>query len=281
MTIYIDGSLYDEENAKISVLDHGLLYGDGVFEGIRIYNGKIFKLDEHLERLYLGARALRLAVPLDFVEMREAVQSTVAAEGEENGYIRLIVTRGKGTLGIDPGRCEKASVIIIVSTIQLYPEEYYKKGISVKTASVRQSLGTNVDSRIKSLNYISNIMAKIEANEAGCQEALILNTEGYVAECSADNIFFIKDKALRTPAVFFGALGGITRRTVLDLAEKLHIPWEERAVTCFDLYTADECFLTGTGAEIVPVIKIDGRIIGDGRPGKYTRSLLEAFRELL
>jgi branched-chain amino acid aminotransferase len=281
MTVYIDGEYFDEQSAKISVLDHGLLYGDGIFEGIRIYNGKVFKLDEHLERLYLGARAIGLTIPLDFGTLKSAVEGTVAKEGEENGYIRLVITRGKGTLGIDPHKCEKASVIIIVSKIQLYPEEFYAKGISVITASIRKSPATNIDSRIKSLNYLLNIMAKTEANEAGCQEALILNTEGYVAECSADNIFYITKGKVITPSTLFGALGGITRGTVLDLAANLNIEAEEKAVTCFDLYTADECFLTGTGAEIVPVIKIDGRPIDNGKPGPMTLRLREEFKKLL
>ncbi len=281
MKIWIDGNIKDESEAVISVFDHGLLYGDGIFEGIRIYGGNVFKLDEHLDRLYEGARAISLTVPYSQDELAKFTRETVAAEGSDEGYIRLVVTRGCGTLGVSPVRCPKASVIIIVGGIQLYPEEFYRKGISLITASIRRSTVTNVDERIKSLNYLPNVMASLEAHNSGCQEALILNQDGFVAECSADNIFRVRKGRLETPPISSGALDGITRRTVLELAGKLGIPSEEKLLTCYDFYTADECFLTGTGAELVPVARIDGRSIGTGEPGPLTGMLAEAYGQLV
>lgn len=280
MKIYIDGKYYDREDAKISVFDHGLLYGDGVFEGIRIYNTKVFKLEEHIERLYRSARAILLEIPMTKEEMGNAALDAVKINEKENGYIRLIVTRGEGQLGIDPVSCKKATVIIIVSDIQLYPEEYYKNGIEIVTASSRRIPSDGLDPRIKSLNYLNNIMAKLEARQAGCLEAVMLNKEGFVAECTGDNIFVVKGVELFTPAPYHGALDGITMGTVMEIAETLGITTHETTLTRYDLYNADECFMTGTGAEIIPVIKIDGRTIGEGKPGSITEKLVNGFKKL-
>lgn len=278
MKIYIDGKYYDKSNAKISVFDHGLLYGDGVFEGIRIYNGKVFKLKEHIQRLYDSAKAILLEILMTMKEMEAAVEDAVKVNEKKDGYIRLVVTRGEGSLGLDPALCKKATVIVIVDNIQLYPKEYYEKGIEVITVATRRIPSECLDPRIKSLNYLNNILAKIEAKQAGCLEAVMLNTQGFVAECSADNIFIVKNGGLLTPAAYHGALDGVTRQTVMELAEKMGIKTYEATLVQYDLYTADECFLTGTGAEIVPVIKIDGRIIGNGRAGSITNMLAEHFK---
>ena len=266
MKVNIDGKLYDKENAVVSVFDHGLLYGDGVFEGIRIYNGRIFELEAHIERLYQSARALLLEIPKSPGALIRDVRETVEANAKTDGYIRLIVTRGRGNLGLDPASCDRPTVIIIVDDIQLYPENCYRDGIAVVTAAIRRIPSDCLDPRIKSLNYLNNILAKLEAKQAGCMEAVMLNREGFVAECTADNIFIVAQGCLKTPASNLGALDGITRRTVWQLAEGLDILKQECALTRYDLYTADECLLTGTGAEIMPVVKIDGRIIGNGRP---------------
>lgn len=278
MKIYIDGKYYDKADAKVSVFDHGLLYGDGVFEGIRIYNGKVFRLKEHIERLYESAKAVLLEIPMTKEEMKAAVLDAVKANERKDGYIRLVITRGEGSLGLDPSSCKKATVIIIVSDIQLYPKEYYEKGIALVTVTSRRIPSECLDPRIKSLNYLNNIMAKLEAKQAGCLEAVMLNHQGFVAECTADNIFIVKEGRLLTPAAYHGALEGITRQTVMEIAEKISIKSEETTLAPYDLYTADECFMTGTGAEIVPVIKIDGRVIGNGMPGKITKVLWENFR---
>lgn len=279
MKIYIDGSYYDKEEAHISVFDHGLLYGDGVFEGLRIYASKVFKLRDHIKRLYMSAKAIHLDLPFTKEEMEETVLESVRVNGTKNGYIRLVVTRGKGDLGIDPAKCSKASIIIIVADIELYPEEYYTKGIKIITASTRRLHSDGIDPRIKSLNYLNNILAKIEAAQAGCMEAVMLNQEGYVTECTGDNIFIINNNELLTPGPFCGILNGITRQTVIELAENTGIKASSTFLTQYDLYTADECFLTGSGAEIIPVIMIDGRVIGDGKPGRVTEKLMKAFRE--
>ncbi len=281
MKIYIDGKYYDRADAKVSVFDHGLLYGDGVFEGIRIYNGKVFRLKEHIERLYQSAKAIFLEIPMKKEGMESAVLDTVKINTKENGYIRLIVTRGEGPLGIDPTQCKKASVIIIVADIHLYPDEYYKKGIEIVTAASRRISPDSLDSRIKSLNYLNNIMAKLEARQAGCLEAVMLNREGFVAECTGDNIFIVKDNELLTPAPYHGALDGITMRTVIEIAGPIGIKTKETTLTSYDLYNADECFMTGTGAEIAPVIKVDGREIGDGTPGRITQLLIDKFKQML
>lgn len=277
MKIYLDGKLVDEESAKISVFDHGLLYGDGVFEGIRSYNGRVFKLKEHLDRLYRSAQAIMLKIPLGKKEMVEAVLMTLRANKMKDAYIRLVVTRGKGDLGLDPNKCPKPTVFIITHTIKLYPKELYCKGMEVITVPTIRNLVSAIDPQIKSLNYLNNILAKIEANLAGVPEAVMLNKDGYVVECTGDNIFIIKKDMLITPPVYLGVLEGITRNTVIELAKKLKIKTEEEVFTRYSLYNADECFLTGTAAEIIPVVKIDGRIIGDGIPGKISLRLMKVF----
>ena len=277
--IYIDGRFYEKDEAKISVYDHGLLYGDGVFEGIRVYGGRAFRLAEHLERLYRSAKAIMLEIPLSMEEMEGALNESVRVTGKRDGYIRLIVTRGVGNLGLNPAQCRRPSVIIIVDDIQLYPAEYYAKGISVITSSLRRVGLDCLDPRIKSLNYLNNILARMEAQRAGCLEAIILNREGYVAECSGDNVFVVRGGVLHTPSAEYGALDGITKRIVIGIAHDLGIKTVEGALAQYDLYTSEECFLTGTGAEIMPVISIDGRVIGDGTPGQLTKMLISAFRK--
>ena len=281
MKIYIDGELLDEKDAKISVFDHGLLYGDGVFEGIRIYNGRVFKLTEHLHRLYDCARAICLTVPVSFEEMEKATLETVAANGLRDGYIRLVVTRGVGTLGLNPRQCPKASVIIIAATIKLYPAEAYEKGLKLITCATRRPAPAALSPQVKSLNYLNNIMAKIECLQAGCDEGIMLNEQGYVAECTGDNVFLLtRDGCWRTPSIASGALDGITRRTVMELiASEGRQPVQEGLVTRFDLYTAEEVFLTGTAAEVVPVVHYDSRDIGTGRPGTNTMRLINLFRD--
>lgn len=281
MKIYIDGKYYDRAEARISVFDHGLLYGDGVFEGLRIYGGRVFKLKEHIERLYMSAKAILLDIPMTADEMGTAVSEAVKVNEKENGYIRLIVTRGEGQLGIDPASCARPSVIIIVGDIQMYPNEYYEKGVSIITSSSRRMPSDCLDPRIKSLNYLNNIMAKLEARQAGCLEAVMLNGEGFVAECTGDNIFIVKNNELLTPATYNGALDGITMQTVLELAESIGIKTHQTTMTRYDLYNADECFMTGTGAEIIPVTRIDGRVIGEGKPGNVMRRLVKGFREIV
>jgi branched-chain amino acid aminotransferase len=281
MKIYIDGSLYDKDEAKISVFDHGLLYGDGVFEGIRIYHGKVFKLKEHIDRLYASARAIMLDIPLSHTDMERAVNDTIAANNKRDGYIRLVVTRGIGDLGVSPATCKKASIIIIVGDIQLYPKEYYEKGIPIITSSIRRISPDQFDTRIKSLNYLNNVLAKIEATRSGCLEAVMLNRDGFVAECTGDNIFIVKKGKIYTPAPYESTLEGITRETVLSLAQSLGIEAREARLTTYDLHTADEFFLTGTGAEIIPVCSIDGRVIGSGGAGPVTKKLSDAFLALV
>ncbi|MDR7484249.1 MAG: branched-chain-amino-acid transaminase [Armatimonadota bacterium] len=278
--VYVNGRITSKEEATVSVYDHGFLYGDGVFEGIRVYGGRIFKLEEHLDRLYESARAILLEIPLSRDEMRDAIIATVRASGLQDAYIRPVVSRGPGDLGIDPRKCTGATVVIIVDAIRLYPKEAYERGLRVVTASVRRPAPDALNGRVKSLNYLNNILARLEANRAGVEEALLLTADGYLCECSADNIFLVKGGVVRTPAAHLGLLKGITRDTVLDLARQLGIPAEEGILTLHDLYTADECFLTGTGAEVAPVVDADGRMIGDGRPGEITRRLNEALRDL-
>lgn len=281
MKIYIDGKYYEKDEAKISVFDHGLLYGDGIFEGIRIYNGKVFRLREHIERLFDGAKAIALTIPLSPEEMEKTVNEAVKMNEKKDGYIRLLVTRGKGDLGVSPSKCPVASVIIIAGDISLYPKEYYEKGIPVMTSSVRRVSPHNFDPRIKSLNYLNNILAKIEADRAGCLEAIMLNERGFVAECTGDNIFIVKKGTLLTPPPYDSILEGITRGTVLSLASGIGIPVKEISLTQFDLYTADECFLTGTGAELIPVTTIDGRTIGSGGKHPVTDSIRKEFQKLV
>ena len=280
MKIYIDGEYYDKENAKISVFDHGLLYGDGVFEGIRIYHKRVFKLREHIERLFYSAKAILLTIPMTQEALCQAVVEACRANGLDNGYIRLIVTRGVGSLGLSPNSCKKPSVIIIANEIQLYPREFYEQGMEIITAATSRNLVNAVNPAIKSLNYLNNILAKIEASNAGCEEAIMLNSEGFVAECTGDNIFILHQGKIFSPPLAAGALYGITGNTVIELARQEGFTVEEKNLTRYDLFIADECFLTGSGAEIVPVVKIDKRIIGEGKPGKVTRQLEAKYHEL-
>ena len=280
MKIYIDGAFYPEAEAKVSVFDHGLLYGDGIFEGIRFYNGRVFRLTEHLERLWASAKAIALTIPLSFEEMEKATLDTIRENGLRDGYVRLLVTRGKGNLGLSPDRCPKASVIIIAATIQLYPPEKYEAGMEMVTCSTRRMSPAALSPAIKSLNYLNNIMAKIEANNAGADEGLMLNEQGYVAECTGDNIFLVKKGALYTPPISAGSLDGITRAVVFEIAAELGLPLTQAEMTRYDIYTADECFLTGTAAEVIAAIKLDTRPIGDGKPGVITNRIIERFRQL-
>jgi branched-chain amino acid aminotransferase len=280
MKVYIDGKFYDEAKAKISVFDHGLLYGDGIFEGIRAYNGRVFKLKEHIDRLFYSAKAILLTIPMTHEALCKAVVDTCRRNRLKDGYIRLLVTRGCGTLGLNPNRCKNPSVVIIAGKIQLYPEELYRRGMEIVTVPTTRNLHSAVNPAIKSLNYLNNILAKIEANNAGVEEAIMLNAEGYVAECTGDNIFMLKGNRLITPPLSAGALYGITRGTVMDLAAERDLKVEENNLTRYDLFNADECFLTGTGAEIIPVVKIDGRVIGTGKPGPHTQALEKCYREL-
>jgi branched-chain amino acid aminotransferase len=280
MKIYIDGNYYDEQNAKISVFDHGLLYGDGIFEGIRAYNGRVFKLKEHIDRLFYSAKALLLNIPLSHEEMSRAVVATCRENQVKEGYIRLIVTRGVGGLGLNPNRCKQPSVIIIAGKIQLYPVEMYQRGLDIITVPTVRNLHSALNPAIKSLNYLNNILAKIEANNGGCEEAIMLNSEGFVSECTGDNIFIVKTGQVFTPPLSAGALYGITRSVVIGLVRDLGMTVSEPNLTRYDLFNADECFLTGTGAELIPVVKIDGRSIGAGKPGPVTKDLVERYRAL-
>ncbi len=280
LKIHIDGQLFDEADAKISVFDHGLLYGDGVFEGIRFYNDRVFRLDEHIDRLYDSARAIHLEVPIAKPAMVEAVLETIRANDLHDGYIRLIVTRGVGGLGLSPYRCEKASVIVIASTIALYDPEVYEKGLKLVTCATRRPTHDTLSPAVKSLNYLNNVMAKIEALQAGADEGVMLNTAGYVAECTGDNIFIVKNGIIYTPPVHAGALNGITRKVVIELARKRGYDLIETEMSRYELYTADELFLTGTAAEVVPVRIYDERPIGNGEPGPVTRQLLADFVEI-
>ncbi|MGA2031115.1 MAG: branched-chain-amino-acid transaminase [Thermoguttaceae bacterium] len=281
LKIYINGKLYDKEDARISVYDHGLLYGDGVFEGIRSYHGEVFRLDAHLERLWNSAKAIWLAIPISKAEMARAIEQTLAVNQIQDGYIRVVVTRGAGTLGLDPNRCSDPQVIIIADSISLYPDELYEKGLEIITVSTMRNHPAALSPRIKSLNYLNNILAKIEGHQAGCIEALMLNHKGEVAECTGDNLFLVRNGRLLTPPIEAGILEGITRDAVLELARDSDIPVAEVPLTKHDVYIADECFLTGTAAEVVPVVKVDSRAIGDGRPGPVTRHLMERFHRLV
>jgi branched-chain amino acid aminotransferase len=280
MKIFIDGKYYSERDAKISVFDHGLLYGDGVFEGIRAYHGRVFKLKEHIDRLFCSAKAILLEIPMSHAQIMRAVVETCRENKIRDGYIRLVVTRGVGTLGLNPNRCKNPSVIVIAGSIQLYPPEFYQRGLDIVTVPTTRNLHSAVNPAIKSLNYLNNILAKIEANNSGCEEAVMLNAEGFVAECTGDNLFIVKNGELFTPPLSAGALYGITRRTVVELAQESGVKVSEPNLTRYDLFNADECFLTGTGAEIVPVVKIDGRVIGTGKPGTLTRKLVKDYHAL-
>ncbi len=278
--IFMDGELVPEEKAVISVFDHGFLYGDGVFEGIRAYNGRVFKLVEHVDRLYESAHSIMLPIPYSRAEMIEAVVKTINANGLKDAYIRLVVSRGVGDLGLDPRKCKASRVVIIADKIVLYPDELYEKGLSVITVATRRNVADALDPKIKSLNYLNNILVKIEANRAGVMEALMLTGNGYVSEGSGDNVFIYRKGVLLTPPPYLGILEGITRATIMELAREEGIEVREQPFTRHDVYVADECFLTGTAAEVIPVIEVDGRAIGSGTPGPVTRRLIQLFREL-
>jgi branched-chain amino acid aminotransferase len=275
--IWLDGKLVDRQDAKISVFDHGLLYGDGVFEGIRVYNGKIFEFDAHIRRLYESAKAIRMEIPMIAAELGEAVTETVKANNIKSGYIRLVVTRGVGDLGLNPFLCKRASVFIIADHIKLYPEEYYEKGMKVISALTVRNHPLSLPPQVKSLNYLNNILAKIEALDAGAGEAIMYNHEGFVAEATGDNVFVVRGGVIFTPPVQAGSLEGITRSVVMRLAKADGIEVVEKNLTRFDLYVSDEMFLTGTAAEVIGVVTIDGRIVGDGKPGTITRLLRKKF----
>ncbi len=279
LKIHINGKLYDKEDAKISVYDHGLLYGDGVFEGMRSYGGKVFQLDKHIDRLYHSARAICLEIPIQPDEMVQAVNDTLKENDIDDGYVRLVVTRGVGTLGLDPNKCSDPQVIIIADAITLYPDEFYQNGLEIITVSTIRNHPAALNPRIKSLNYLNNILAKIEGLQAGCVEALMLNHKGEVAECTGDNIFLVKNGKISTPPTDAGILEGITREVVIDLARKNDIEVQEVPLTRHDVFVADECFLTGSAAEVVPVVKVDSRPIGDGNPGAITKDIMRRFRD--
>jgi branched-chain amino acid aminotransferase len=281
MKVWIDGKLLEKDNAKISVYDHGLLYGDGVFEGIRAYDGRIFECDAHLRRLFNSARAVRLTVTHTAEQLKQAMLDTMRANNLANCYIRLVVTRGVGYLGLNPNKCPTPAVFVIADTIELYSPEIYEKGMSIITASVIRNHPNALSPQIKSLNYLNNILAKIEATDANVPEALMLNQQGNVAECTADNIFIVRDGQVQTPCTADGILEGVTRKAILELCRSLNIPAIEKTLLRHDVYVADECFLTGTAAEVVPVTKLDGRPIGNGQPGPITRRLTDAFHRLV
>ncbi|HEY8899966.1 MAG TPA: branched-chain-amino-acid transaminase [Chthoniobacterales bacterium] len=280
MKVYIDGEFYEKENAKISVFDHGLLYGDGIFEGIRFYNGRVFRLEEHIDRLYDSARAICLSIPIDKAAMMAATVETIRRNGLRDGYVRLVVTRGDGDLGLNPALCPRATIIIIAAKITLYPADKYENGLMVVTCSTRRIPHGALSPMVKSLNYLNNVLAKIEAQNAGAGEGLMLNEQGYVSECTGDNVFIVKNGKLYTPPISSGALAGVTRAVVLELAAEEGIPVSEPDMTRYDIFTADECFLTGTAAEVIPVVMLDRRDIGDGKPGPITKRLMTRFHEL-
>ena len=278
--IYVDGKFCDEQDAKISVFDHGLLYGDGIFEGIRFYNGRVFRLEEHLERLWDSARSICLEIPMSMPAMTEALLETIRQNDMREGYIRLLVTRGVGNLGLNPAQCKTPSVIIIAAPITLYPKEMYENGLTVVTCATRRTSPSALNPAVKSLNYLNNVMARIEANLAGADEALMLNEAGNVSECTADNVFVIKHGHIFTPPISAGALRGITRAVAFELAAEMGVPITETDITRHDVFIADECFLTGTAAELIPVIKADGRVIGNGKPGPITTRMIARFQEV-
>ncbi|HEX5243670.1 MAG TPA: branched-chain-amino-acid transaminase [Tepidisphaeraceae bacterium] len=281
LKVWLDGKLVDKSDAKVSVYDHGLLYGDGVFEGIRVYHGRIFEPEAHLQRLFDSAKAIRLTIPFTADQLRTAIDETAKANNFTDCYVRLVVTRGMGYLGLNPNKCPTPSAFIITDTIEMYPKEVYEKGMAVITASVIRNHPNAMSSRVKSLNYLNSILAKIEAIDAGVPEAIMLNHLGNVAECTADNIFIVRAGEVLTPAVTEGILEGVTREVILKLCKNLNIPCREKTLQRHDLYIAQECFLTGTGAEVVPVTKIDGRPVGSGQVGSTTRKLIDAFRRYI
>lgn len=280
LIIYLDGEYVPEEHAVVSVFDHGYLYGDGVFEGIRAYHNRVFKLQEHLVRLYESARSVMLEIPMSIDEMQEVVLETLRRNNLRDAYIRLVVSRGKGDLGLDPKKCPRPTVVCIAASINLYPDELYTKGLEIVTAATRRNLTEALNPRVKSLNYMNNILAKIEGAMAGCEETLMLNAEGYVCEATGDNVFIVRKGELITPPPFVGVLEGVTRNTVMELARDKGLKVSEKVFGRHDVYTAEECFLSGTAAELIPVVKVDGRPIGSGRPGEVTWSLIRAYREV-
>jgi branched-chain amino acid aminotransferase len=280
LKIYIDGNFHPESEAKISVFDHGLLYGDGVFEGIRFYQGRVFRLEEHIGRLWDSAKGIALEIPMSASELTAATLETIRQNDLQDGYIRLLITRGVGSLGLSPDSCRRPSIIIIAASIALYPEALYEKGLNMVTCATRRTAPAALSPRIKSLNYLNNVLAKIEAQQAGAAEGVMLNEQGYVAECTGDNLFILKGGRLYTPPVNAGILEGVTRRVAFELAEKNGVIVEERDLTRYDIITADECFLTGTAAEIIPAVELDHRLIGNGQPGPVTLKLIEDFRRL-
>lgn len=281
MEIWIDGEFVPGREAGVSVFDHGLLYGDGVFEGIRAYEGRVFKLQEHVDRLYRSAKVIDLSIPMERGELTETVLEACRRNGVHSGYIRLVVTRGIGDLGLDPDKCSDPTVFVIAADIELYPEEFYEQGLELVTVPTRRNLSEALNPRIKSLNYLNNIMAKMEAKRAGAPEGIMLNQEGYVVECTGDNLFIVEQNGdvIRTTPPYMGALEGITREALLDLARQHGHEVREEPLNRYDLYVAEECFVTGTAAEALPVIRIDGRELGDGTPGPVVKELIQAFRE--
>lgn len=278
--IYINGEFLSKEEAKVSVYDHGFLYGDGIFEGLRTYNGRIFKLAEHIDRLYRSAKYICLNIPLSREQLIDTVVKTARLNAQKDCYIRIVVTRGEGDLGLAPEKCKTATVIVIVDKIELYPEKFYKEGMEIITVPTQRNTSHNLDPRVKSLNYLNNILAKIEAQNAGFREAILLSREGFVTECTGDNIFIVENCILKTPPTYVGVLDGITRKTIIEIAKKLSIGTKEELFSRYSLFNADECFLTGTAAEIVPIVKIDGRIIGSGKAGDTTNKIRDAFKKL-
>lgn len=278
--IWLDGKLCDKSEACISVFDHGLLYGDGIFEGIRFYNNRVFKLEEHIDRLLKSAKSILLSLPWNHQEICEAIVETIQANGLTDGYVRLVVTRGKGDLGLNPYLCPRPTLFIIAAPLQLYPEEHYTKGLELITCGTRRPTPASLSPQVKSLNYLNNVMAKIECIKAGVLEGLMLNEQGYVAECTGDNIFIVSDGVIYTPFISDGALDGITRAVIFELCENIGIEIKEKTLTRYDIYTADEVFLTGTAAEVIPCVALDDRKIGDGTPGSISKELVTAFREL-
>ncbi|WP_425450683.1 branched-chain-amino-acid transaminase [Sulfoacidibacillus thermotolerans] len=279
--MYLNGQLVPKSQAVVSVFDHGFLYGDGIFEGIRIYDGVIFRLDEHLVRLYESAKSILLTIPLTFDEMADAIVETVRANHLQSGYIRVVVSRGEGDLGLDPRSCPRANVVVIADTVRLFPQELYDHGLRIVTVPTQRNSPAALNPQIKSLNYLNSVLVKMEAANSGVLEALTVNAQGYVCEGSGDNVFIVKRRKVYTPPIYLGALDGITRRAIMDVCEKLELPLSETPFTRHDVYVADECFLTGTAAEVIPVIEVDGREIGNGKPGPITQQLLKEFRKIV
>lgn len=280
LLIYLDGQIVPQSQAKVSVFDHGLLYGDGVFEGIRFYNGRVFRLEEHTRRIFDSAKSILLTIPMTPQELMQATCDTIKANGLKDGYIRTVVTRGTGPMGLSPYKCPKATVFIITASIQLYPESAYETGLTMATVATRRPRHDILPPTVKSLNYLNNVMAKVEAIQAGAEEGLMLNDQGLVAECTGDNVFIVRDGAVTTPPISAGALDGITRKVVFEICKELGIPIREQETTRHDIFVADECFLTGTAAEVIAAVKLDQRIIGDGKPGPVTQRIIARFREL-